>query len=525
MLKTSVDCSSVVELTTNNGTSHAATPVTALSAVEQKIARLQAGATPRLLDLFSGCGGLSLGFHSKGFQIVASVEMDKDAAKSHALNFHKDSTYFESHARSRDIQKTSPASLFKSLGYAGDVDAQVDVIVGGPPCQAFTRVGRAKLREVFKDDNAFLNDSRSQLYKRYLEYVRQTKPLAILMENVPDMMNYGGINIAELVCRDLVSFGYDCRYTLLNTVYYGVPQMRERMFLIAIHKSLPAEIKFPEPSHYIELPKGYHGSRSVALKHIISEEINPFYFPPPIATQTLTPAVTVEDALSDLPLINSHLKNELKRGTKKLDVPCKYRIAEPVNDYQQLMRQWPKLTTNSSDVKSNVIRLLPRDYPIFKKMKPGDQYPQALKVAHRIFNKKLKQVEKEDGKVPSLNSKKYQMLLKNTIPPYDAGKFPNKWRKMEPDMPSRTLMAHLGKDCYSHIHYDSEQARTISVREAARLQSFPDDFQFCGAMNAAFRQIGNAVPPLMASILARMIKQSIDIALLKYPKKTTDSEV
>ena len=91
------------------------------------------------------------------------------------------------------------------------------------------------------------------------------------------------------------------------------------------------------------------------------------------------------------------------------------------------------------------------------------------------------------------------------VPPYDASKFPNKWRKMWRDQPARTLMAHLGKDSYSHIHYDSEQARTISVREAARLQSFPDGFVFCGTMNPAFRQIGNAVPPLMAKALAEQI--------------------
>jgi len=92
-------------------------------------------------------------------------------------------------------------------------------------------------------------------------------------------------------------------------------------------------------------------------------------------------------------------------------------------------------------------------------------------------------------------------LRRSVIPPYDPGKFPNKWRKMCPDEPARTLMAHLGKDGYSHIHYDSAQARTVSVREAARLQSFPDGFRFCGTMNPAFRQIGNAVPPLLAKAL------------------------
>jgi DNA (cytosine-5)-methyltransferase 1 len=95
------------------------------------------------------------------------------------------------------------------------------------------------------------------------------------------------------------------------------------------------------------------------------------------------------------------------------------------------------------------------------------------------------------------------------VPPYDAGKFPNKWRKMEPDRPARTLLAHLGKDGYSHIHYDSQQARPISVREAARLQSFPDGFVFSGTMNPAFRQIGNAVPPLLSWRIALMLKAQI----------------
>ena len=103
----------------------------------------------------------------------------------------------------------------------------------------------------------------------------------------------------------------------------------------------------------------------------------------------------------------------------------------------------------------------------------------------------------------------YKRLRDSIVPPYDAGKFPNKWRKMWRDQPARTLMAHLGKDSYSHIHYDSDQARTISVREAARLQSFPDGFTFCGTMNPAFRQIGNAVPPLMAKALAAQMMKAI----------------
>ena len=106
-------------------------------------------------------------------------------------------------------------------------------------------------------------------------------------------------------------------------------------------------------------------------------------------------------------------------------------------------------------------------------------------------------------------AKEYKKLLASIVPPYDPGKFPNKWRKIEEDQPSRTLTAHIGKDTYSHIHYDSEQARVISVREAARLQSFPDGIEFTGPMNTAFRQIGNAVPPLMAYALAEHIKSTL----------------
>jgi DNA (cytosine-5)-methyltransferase 1 len=102
-------------------------------------------------------------------------------------------------------------------------------------------------------------------------------------------------------------------------------------------------------------------------------------------------------------------------------------------------------------------------------------------------------------------AKAWKDLKASMVPPYDPRKFPNKWWKLRRDWPVRTLMAHLGKDGYSHIHYDSMQARTISIREAARLQSFPDGFRFCGTMNPAFRQIGNAVPPLLARALGESI--------------------
>jgi DNA (cytosine-5)-methyltransferase 1 len=474
--------------------------------MQSKIDRFISGKNLRVLDLFSGCGGLSLGFKKAGYDIIASVELDKEAARSHAMNFHNGHKLFEQYAKSRNIENTSPADLFKDLEITGDIDDQVDIIIGGPPCQAFTRIGRAKLREIKEDAMAFLNDTRSQLYKRYLEYVRALRPMAILMENVPDMLNYGGANIAEFVCHDLEQYGYRCKYTLLNTAFFGLPQMRERMFLIAVHNSIEGEIVFPQPTNHIELPKGYNGSRNVALKHIDLD--NPAHFESLQLDPAMPAAISAQDALSDLPVITEHLTAKMKRGIKKLDNEVSYSLAAPANHYQRLMRNWPGYK-NQTGVTACVTRILPRDYQIFRIMQPGDQYPQAIERAEKLLTTRLE----ETGTDADKESDAYKQLRKSIIPPYDAGKFPNKWRKMEPDMPSRTLMAHLGKDCYSHIHYDSNQARTITVREAARLQSFPDGFVFSGAMNAAFRQIGNAVPPLMAEKLALKILNLIQTGI------------
>jgi DNA (cytosine-5)-methyltransferase 1 len=191
-------------------------------AVAKKIARLREGKRPRVLELFSGCGGLSLGFLAAGFDIRAAVEIDPDAARSHGLNFHGGAP---EHSQARDIA-TPPEDLADDLEL-GPVDMAIDVIVGGPPCQAFARVGRSKLREIEEHPEAFKHDPRARLYLEYLHYVDAFQPLVVLMENVPDVLNHGGQNIAEEICEVLEEKGYVCGYTLLNAAYYGVPQTRE----------------------------------------------------------------------------------------------------------------------------------------------------------------------------------------------------------------------------------------------------------------------------------------------------------
>ena len=477
----------------------------------RKIARLRTGEKPRVLDLFAGCGGISLGFEAAGFDMRAAVEFEPDAAKSHGLNFHGGA---DAHSRAIDITQTSPADLCLQLGL-GTVASAFDIVVGGPPCQAFARVGRSKLREIEEHPEAFIHDPRAQLYKRYLEYVDAFQPLAVLMENVPDILNHGGQNIAEETCEVLEDKGYICGYTLLNAAFYGVPQMRERMFLMAYRRELGVQVSFPAPSHWLVLPPGYEGSRSVALKtlkNLVGDAHS--YIAPPAASPDLPPAVTAEDALADLPEINARellAAGKIARGARRFDSPVSYGRKKP-SAYGELMRTWKGHEAPSQGITDHVIRFLPRDYELFARMNPGDQYPEAYAHATDLFQERLASARAKGEKL-SERSAGYKALWDSIVPPYDVAKFPNKWRKMWREQPARTLMAHLGKDSYSHIHYDSKQARTISVREAARLQSFPDGFRFHGTMNPAFKQIGNAVPPLLAKALANQMMQTLRQAI------------
>lgn len=481
--------------------------------VSTKIARLRAGRKPRVLDLFAGCGGLSLGFQAAGCEITAAVEADPAAAASHGLNFHGGE---KRHSVPRDITKTTASDLSEALGL-GAAEGAFDIIVGGPPCQAFARVGRSKLREVADHPEAFRHDPRARLYSEYLEYVRDCMPLAIVMENVPDMLNHAGHNLADEVCEVLEERGYDCSYSLLNAAFYGTPQMRERMFLVAVHRSLGVGFKFPAPSHFIQLPRGYESSRTVALRVLndLFEQGGPnWYAAPPAAGPELPPARTAAEALRDLPKINARgavKRGELKRGTRRLQDELPYEPPLAASSYGKLMRTW-KGFEGGPTLADHTVRYLPRDYKLFAELPEGCQYPEAFRIAERMFEDALDALARK-GKRPQAQTAEWEALRAEYVPPYDPGKFPNKWRKLERGKPSRTLMAHLGKDGYSHIHYDSVQARTISVREAARLQSFPDGFRFCGTMNPAFRQIGNAVPPLLAKAVGTSLMTAIRTAL------------
>lgn len=479
-------------------------PGVADPALARKLQRLVNGGRPRVLDLFSGAGGISLGFQRAGFQIDGALEIEPLPALTHAMNFHGgDPEHTALHAKPRDMTKVEPDQLVAELGL-GTVEDAVDVLVGGPPCQAYARVGRAKLREVADHPEAFKVDPRGNLFLRYLAYVKAFRPMALLMENVPDILHYGGHNVVEEMVEALDGLGYTARYSLINSAFHGVPQMRDRVFLIAYRKELHIRPRFPKALNHLVLPPGYAGTRAVALRYVDLLG-GAGYHQPDLGNEELPDAVSAKDAIGDLPPI---LGSSVKRGARRFTDLIPYRSDHEVTPYQAIMRQWPGFESEGG-VRDHVIRYLPRDHLVFAKMRQGAEYPEAHATAISIVQQEAQRRGLREG------TKAYAHLYDSIVPPYDVSKFPNRWWKLREDGPVRTLMAHIGKDTYSHIHYDNEQARTISVREAARLQSFPDGFVFQGAMNAAFKQIGNAVPPLMAACLAEVMLESLKEAALR----------
>ena len=484
--------------------------------IRLKLRRIQSGASIRYMDMFAGCGGISLGFLTAGFTPVASVENDPWAALSHGANFGPHSVGGDrpAHHVPRDAVAETAESVFTDLELNGATNNQIDVLVGGPPCQAFARVGRAKLREQARlreevtADQAFLIDGRVSLWQRYVEFIRVTKPVARLMENVPDILNHGGINVAELVSKSLAEEGYDVAYTLLNAAWYGVPQMRERMILVGFHRATGIKPRFPSPTHHIDLPPGYAGSKNAA-RRVLKDEGSEHHRWIEDPVRSAPPATSASEALADLPPLYAQdllRTKQIHRGAKDPSEPVDYTTNDPTTPYSRLMREWPGFVTEATT--GHVFRYLPRDYKIFAEIQSGWDYPQVhtyveAKIAAWLANRKRR------GLPTHARNPDVCHFIASWRIPYDPSKFPNKWWKLHADKPARTLMAHLSKDSYSHIHFDSDQARTITIREAARLQSFPDGFVFKGSMNPAFRQIGNAVPPLFAYAIARGMRECL----------------
>lgn len=441
---------------------------------------------PHVVDLFSGCGGLAYGFLMEGFQVTSGLEIDSNACKTASYNLHWKFGRDNDH-KNKDIKDIKAEHLITN-------SKQPIITIGGPPCQAYSIAGRAKLKSLGKDRFG-LKDERAFLYKEFLRVSFELDSDAIVMENVPESVNFLEMNIPQIVSDELEKNGYNAVWTILNSADFGVPQTRRRVFVLAVKKKFGDNIHLPSPthSHLFNETAEEQLSRYQKFKKYKNFKL------PLVGDEILPPWNTVGDALSDLPALFPTADTTFPKIEMETKFP--YRTP-PLNSYQRLMRT----DINNKvmyEVDANSFRNTKRDFKIFEKMNPGDNYLNAHKIAVQLFNEAcLSQgINKLD------HPEAFEALKKEYVPPYDTTKFHTKWRKLDPSIPSHTLVAHLGTDTYSHLN--SFEPRGISVREAARLQSFPDDFVFNVAMGNAFTQIGNAVPPLLSKAVAKAIAKSL----------------
>lgn len=437
---------------------------------------------PKIIDLFSGCGGLTLGFEKAGFEIAGGIEMMPPAHATVSYNFHQRYGLPNKHI-------CGDITQIEAEVFSNDIGKEGCIVIGGPPCQAYSMAGRGKLKSL-GETRVNTKDSRGYLFQDFLRFVYSLDAKGVVMENVPEAASFGSMNVPEIVCADLEEHGYDAWWTILNSADYGVPQIRERLFVVAVKKSLGIRIDLPSPTHR-DNNNVFSSTRSNTSNILESK-----YYRKAIPSNTsCRPWVTVGEALSDLPSL-------LGDSASKY---CNHQVSEALPyvspsscEFQEIMRKWYGKDRNY--VTGNSFRNNTRDFPIFDRMRQGDNFVDAVRIAEEIFKEKVLLYGYTEI------DPQYKKLHKQIVPCYDATKFLDKWRRLSENMPSHTVVAHLSVDTYSHIH--PWEPRGISVREAARLQSFPDDFLFMCSMGDAFKQVGNAVPPLLSYAIAKQLRNS-----------------
>jgi len=391
------------------------------------------------IDLFAGCGGLSEGFYMQDFKSLTHIEIDSYACRTlktrmqHYGYSKKNVSVLERDITSDDIIE----SIKCEVG-----DKEIDVIVGGPPCQSFSSLGRAK------DEKGMSNDPRNYLFESYEKILDYFQPKFFVFENVTGLLT---AKLKEKKTIDVILERLGNRYKLidtpndmvLNSCDYGVPQIRKRVILVGVRKDIdvdPSEV-------YKNIEKTHNNPDSSILDKSHKKDY-----------------VTVKDAIGDMPFI-------MPGEGKKL---INHNIVE-WNDYLSKVR-----STKDSKLRDHVARTHnDRDRSRYREMSKNTWTFKEL-----LENK------------PDLNHIKQRVFGNSYVVQF--------W-----DKPARTIIAHLYKDGNQFIHPDYKQERTLTAREAARLQSFPDDFIFEGSRTQQYKQIGNAVPPIMAEAIAKSIRLAL----------------
>lgn len=412
------------------------------------------------IDLFAGAGGLSEGFIRAGYDAVAHIEMNPDAINTiktrlcyHYLAGQNQLNDYYNYLRGRITREALYALvpddvLAAAMQYTmsvrnipeifANIDARlaaqninhVELIVGGPPCQAYSLAGRAKQRrnEKERESGNKVDDDRKYLYRLYCRFLRYYQPEMFVFENVPGLLSLDGGRHWKNVQRMLRSAGYEIRTYDVRSSTFGVPQDRRR--IIVIGKRIGTHYQFP-------------------------------------VFENVAPNWTIADILHDLPSIQAGGQNNRYRR-----VQMRPYVAEHIRTQDDVLT-WHIARPN-----------IDRDRQIYR-------------IAIQQWNQQGQRLH-------------YQTLPENLRTHKNIKDFTDRFKVVAPDLAyCHTMLAHIAKDGHYYIHPDLKQARSLTVREAARIQSFPDNYFFEGSRTSAFTQIGNAVPPLMAQIIAEALDESL----------------
>lgn len=401
------------------------------------------------IDLFAGCGGLTEGFEQTGhYEMITGVEWDK--APVECLRNRMKQKWGMSDADDRILRFDMQRSQELIEGWKNDPEygtakgiqyyvekagGHVDLIIGGPPCQAYSIAGRVR------DENGMRNDYRNYLFESYLAVVNTYRPKAFLFENVPGLLSArpgdGSFKIVDKIREEFLNAGYylldDLSKAIIDMTEYGIPQRRSRIIILGLNAD-------------------YYGEEEA------KELLHQFYYS--VLPEFKEPMQTVRDAIGDLPALYPLPDGQIIKGNRK-------KYSHTLSTDPTVLNHEPRFA-NERDICT--FKLLTEDIA-----SGANKYVSA---------ESLKDLYTErTGKESNVH--KFYVL---------------RWNE-----PSNLIPAHLVKDGLRHIHPDPAQARTITVREAARLQTFPDDFEFVSHSNLDYKMIGNAVPPKFANKLAEAL--------------------
>jgi DNA (cytosine-5)-methyltransferase 1 len=383
------------------------------------------------VDLFAGAGGITEGFRQAGFQCLFANDFNPFAVETFKLN------HPEAEVVCGPIQDIDAAKTMKRLGLS---EGELDVLVGGPPCQGFS----------INAPERFIDDPRNQLFKHYLKFVDAFRPKTLMFENVPGMLSFAGGKIFERVVQEIEKRGYIVEAKVLFAAHYGAPQERWRVIILGTRVGLG--IEHPLPTHYLSRRANFKGGSS-ELVFRLDETIH----------ANLRPPITVKEAIGDLPPAGEN------------DEPMRYdNRVRNLSGFAKEIRNPEGVLYNHRSPKLAAVNL-----ERLKFIKPGGSWRD---IPHDLLPEGMKKARRSD------HTKRYGRLHPNGL--------------------ASTIMTKCDPHWGPVFHY--ELSRSLTVREAARFQTFPDTYRFLGPRVSQYEQVGNAVPCVLARAVAFTIARHLD---------------